>query len=154
MTNLGKWVAVAGGVLVVLFGLIGWIVVVASDFATGGTKAHAVIQGLILMVLGGAIAVGAGMMYDKAATAICWVAAATVVLALAATSGGMSFYVVLGGLAAIIGANWEKCGGKAVTEQLTGGQEEERVVFTAPPPPVPPAASEPVGGQAPPESRL
>ena len=82
---LGKLITAGGGGLVAVFSLVGWIVILASDdfksSAANGLKAHAIIQGILLMLLGGALIAGALVCYAKAAKALAGLAVAIAILA-------------------------------------------------------------------------
>lgn len=113
MAILGKLITAAGGVLIALFSLAAWIVVLASDdYASRhflGMKANAVLQGLLMMVLGGAIAAGALLMFDKCAKCLAITGGLVVFLSTpwacgSLIYGGLNFYIILGGLVAIAGA--------------------------------------------------
>ena len=114
---LGKIITASGGVLVAAFSLVGLIVVAASDstFVTAGFKAHAIIQGIILVILGGAGLVGGALMcYDKAAKALAGLAVAIAILASSLAGaqlaqGGMNFYIILGAMISIVGGCWDCC---------------------------------------------
>ncbi|MCG3181887.1 MAG: hypothetical protein BIFFINMI_04325 [Phycisphaerae bacterium] len=152
MKDLGKWVTAGGGVIVAVFSLIGLILV--ASFETygqgGGAKANGIFQGIIIMILGGAVAVGAVLMYDKLAKVLGLVAIAATAAAMTpsrlADFGGMNVYIVLDGVIAVLGAFWSQCGGDAVAD-LAGGASSAPASGQA-------APSAPKPGENPPESRL
>jgi hypothetical protein len=113
----------------VLFSLIGWIVALIQDIpkgAPGAPKVHATFQAIILMALGALIVLHALMLSGQTSKGSCMLGIFVVVLASMiglgeelARLGGLNFYIIFGGLVAILGANWDACGckigGKAET---------------------------------------
>lgn len=152
MAKLGKWVTAAGGVLVAVFSLVALIVVAATEtskfgpgfslgvMVSGGLKALAIIEGLLLVALGAGLAVGAVLMYDRLNKCLAWTAGSVVVL-LVVTVLPFKLFAMIGALAALAGAKWDCCCG-----EVCGGETEAATAQT----PDAPAAP----AQQPPESRL
>jgi hypothetical protein len=169
MAGLGKWVTAAGGAMIALFSLIGLIIAI-SALEDGGVITVAIFQGLVFIIIGAKIALASLIMYDRAAKVICWMGVAMVFLASRLAPGmvpmvrgmgvgeispiavgDMNFFITLGALIAIVGANWSTClGGANSLDELFG-----RSGNSTPATPSGEESAPSAGGTAPPpESKL
>lgn len=133
MTNLGKFITAAGGAMIAVFSLVAMIVVLAADFTPTSIKVNAVFQGIILIALGGAVVAGSLMMFDRACKCLVGLGLLATFLAstlsgsvLVPASGGIMFYVLLGGLVTATGSCHScLCGPKSCGQAGTAPPESK-----------------------------
>jgi hypothetical protein len=120
MANLGKFVTAAGCAVVLVFSIIGLIVVAATStteygpglalgvMVTGGLKAVAIIEGVLLVVVSGAAA-ASGFVPALAKCPVGSKSPWALVLLVVVTVLPFKLFMMVGALAAAAGGCWASC---------------------------------------------